>query len=216
MGTTFTVFIVDDDVGIVKALSRLIRSKGFDVRSYTSPRAFLADHDATIPGCAVLDVSMPGLDGLELQQALLTGGSHRPVIFLTGKGDIPMSVRAMRAGAVDFLTKPMSNRDLLAAIARAQEQDERQREAEVELATIRRKIATLTPREREVLAHVVAGRLNKQIAGDLGVVEKTIKLHRGVMMRKMGVRNITDLVRIAEKAGISGPTTALAQGLARQ
>jgi FixJ family two-component response regulator len=219
MDRTFTVFIVDDDAGIVKALSRLMRSKGYDVRSYTSPQEFLADHDATVPGCAVLDVSMPGLDGLELQRALVTGGSQRPVIFLTGKGDIPMSVHAMRAGAVDFLTKPMSNPDLLAAISRAQEQDGRQRETEAELAAIRRRIATLTPREREVLTHVIAGRLNKQIAGDLGVVEKTIKLHRGVMMRKMGVQKITDLVRMAEKVGISGqqaPAPTLAQGPGRQ
>ena len=133
---------------------------------------------------------MPGLDGLELQQALTAGGSHRPVIFITGKGDIPTSVRAMKAGAIDFLTKPVSDKDLLGAIARAEEQDTKSRQIDVELASIHAKIATLTPREREVLTHVVAGRLNKQIAGDLGTVEKTIKVHRGRMMEKLGVRTV--------------------------
>src|SRR5262245_61320617 len=119
----FTVFIVDDDARVIKALSRLMRVKGYDVRSYTSPHEFLADHHTAVPGCAVLDVSMPGLDGLELQRALTAGVPHRPVIFITGRGDIPTSVRAMKAGAIDFLTKPVSNADLLAAIARAEEQD---------------------------------------------------------------------------------------------
>jgi FixJ family two-component response regulator len=119
----FTVFIVDDDAGVLEALARLLRARGYDIRCYASPREFLADHDATVPGCAVLDVAMPGLDGLALQQALTAGGAQRPVIFITGKGDIPTSVRAMRAGAVDFLTKPVNDRSLLAAIARAEEQD---------------------------------------------------------------------------------------------
>src|SRR5215471_16479167 len=203
----FTVFIVDDDAGVLKALSRLLRAKGYDVRSYTSPREFLAQHDATVPGCAVLDVAMPGLDGLELQHALTAvEGSHRPVIFITGKGDIPTSVRAMKAGAIDFLTKPVSDKDLLAAIARAKEQDAGARQAHAELAEIQAKITTLTPREREVLTHVVAGRLNKQIAGDLGTVEKTIKVHRSRMMEKLGVRTVADLVRLAEKAGIRPQT----------
>jgi len=200
----FTVFIVDDDAGVLKALSRLLRARGYEVQSYTSPREFLAQHDATVPGCAVLDVAMPGLDGLELQHALTAAqGTHRPVIFITGKGDIPTSVRAMKAGAIDFLTKPVSDKDLLAAIARAEEQDARARQAHAELAEIQAKITTLTPREREVLTHVVAGRLNKQIAGDLGTVEKTIKVHRSRMMEKLGVRTVADLVRLAEKAGIS-------------
>jgi FixJ family two-component response regulator len=201
--TMFTVFIVDDDAGVLKALSRLLRARGYDIRSYTSPQEFLAHHDATVPGCAVLDVSMPGLDGLELQQALTAGGSHRPVIFITGKGDIPTSVRAMKAGAIDFLTKPVNDKDLLGAIARAQEQDAQSRQTHADLSSIQAKITTLTPREREVLTHVVAGRLNKQIAGDLGTVEKTIKVHRSRVMEKLGVRTIADLVRLAEKAGIS-------------
>jgi len=199
----FTIFIVDDDAAVLKALSRLLRATGYEVQSYTSPQEFLTHHDATIPGCAVLDVSMPGFDGLELQQALTAGGAHRQVIFITGKGDIPTSVRAMKAGAVDFLTKPVGDADLLGAIARAKEQDTKSRQIRAELASIQAKIATLTPRERQVLAHIVAGRLNKQIAGDLGTVEKTIKVHRGRVMEKLGVRSVADLVRIAEKAGIS-------------
>ena len=199
----FTVFLVDDDAGVLTALARLLRARGYDVRSYLSPQEFLANHDPAIPGCAVLDVSMPGLDGLELQQALTAAGSLRPVIFLTGRGDIPTSVRAMQAGAIDFLTKPVRDENLLGAIARAEERDATSRQTRAELASIEAKIATLTPREREVLRHVVAGRLNKQIAGDLGTVEKTIKVHRGRMMEKLGVRTIADLVRLAEKAGIS-------------
>jgi FixJ family two-component response regulator len=202
MDTMFTIFIVDDDAGVLKALSRLLRARGYDIRSYTSPREFLAHHDAALPGCAVLDVAMPGLDGLALQQALTAEGSHRPVIFITGKGDVPTSVRAMKAGAIDFLTKPVSDTDLLGAIARAEEHDTRSRQTRAELASIQAKMTTLTPREREVLTHVVAGRLNKQIAGDLGTVEKTIKVHRSRMMEKMGVRTVADLVRLAEKAGI--------------
>jgi FixJ family two-component response regulator len=201
--TAFTVFLVDDDAGVLKALSRLLRARGYDIKPFTSPQAFLADHDASIPGCAVLDVSMPGLDGLELQQALTAEGAQRPVIFLTGKGDIPTSVRAMRAGAIDFLTKPVNDADLLPAIARAEKEDARSRNANAELHSINARLAILTPREREVMTHVVAGRLNKQIAGDLGTVEKTIKVHRGRMMEKLGVRSVADLVRLAEKAGIS-------------
>jgi FixJ family two-component response regulator len=203
MDRQFTVFIVDDDTGVLKALSRLLRARGFDVRSYTSPQEFLAHHDATVPGCAVLDVSMPGLDGLELQRALSAEAFQRPVIFITGKGDIPTSVRAMKAGAVDFLTKPVSDKDLLSAIARAEREDDESRKIQTELASILLKINTLTPREREVLTHVVAGRLNKQIAGELGTVEKTIKVHRSRMMEKLGVRTVADLVRMAGKAGIS-------------
>jgi len=183
---TFTVFLVDDDAGVLKALSRLLRARGYEIRSFTSPRAFLADHDASIPGCAVFDVSMPDLDGLELQQALTAGGLQRPVIFLTGKGDIPTSVRAMRAGAIDFLTKPVSDANLLGAIQRAEKEDARTRLANIELDSINARFALLTPREREVMTQVVAGRLNKQIAGDLGTVEKTIKVHRGRVMDKTG------------------------------
>jgi FixJ family two-component response regulator len=180
-----------------------LRAKGYDVRPFASAEEFLEGHDAAVAGCAVFDVAMPGLDGLALQQVFAAGGKQRPVIFLTGKGDIEQSVRAMKAGAVDFLTKPVRDKDLLDAIARAEQQDAGTRQTGAEVAAIEAKIATLTPREREVLTHVIAGRLNKQIAGDLGTVEKTIKVHRGRMMEKLGVHTIVDLVRLAEKAGIA-------------
>lgn len=199
----FTIFLVDDDAGVLKALSRLLQTRGYAVQPFTSPQAFLANHDTAVPGCAVLDVSMPDLDGLALQTALTAEGSQRPVIFLTGKGDIPTSVRAMRAGAIDFLTKPVNDDDLLAAIAQAEEEDAKIRSASADLSSINARIARLTPREREVMTLVVAGRLNKQIAGDLGTVEKTVKVHRGRVMNKLGVRTVADLVRLAEKARIS-------------
>jgi FixJ family two-component response regulator len=198
----FTVFIVDDDAGVLKALSRLLRAKGYAVRPYTSPQDFLAEHDATVPGCVVLDVAMPGLNGLELQKKLDVEGRSRPIVFLTGRADIPTSVRAMKAGAIDFLTKPVRDKELLAVIAHAEELDAKTRRRYAELDAITAKLVTLTPREREVLTHVVAGRLNKQIAHDLGTVEKTIKVHRSRIMEKLGVRTVADLVRMAEKAGI--------------
>jgi FixJ family two-component response regulator len=199
----FTVFLVDDDAGVLKALSRLLRTQGYDVQPYSSAQAFLASHDANTPGCAVVDLAMPDLNGLELQQVLTTRGAQRPLIFITGKGDIPTSVRAMKAGAIDFLTKPVSEKNLLDAIERANQQDADARLLQAELDSIQAKLARLTAREREVLGHVIAGRLNKQIAGDLGTVEKTIKVHRSRMMEKLGVHSVADLVRLAEKAGIA-------------
>ncbi len=207
----FSVFIVDDDPGVLRALARLVTAAGYRTHTYGSPEAFLAQHDAAEPGCAVLDLAMPAVDGLALQQLLRDDGSARPVIFVTGMGDIPTSVRAMRAGAVDFLTKPVSGEALLAALARARELDAQARRARDETASIQARLAKLTPREREVLTHVVAGRLNKQIAGDLGTAEKTIKVHRGRMMHKLAVRTVQDLVRLAEKAGIR-PRTQPAVG----
>jgi FixJ family two-component response regulator len=198
----FTVYLVDDDANMLKALSRLIGAKGYDVRPFGSAQEFLAQHDPAIPGCAIFDLRMPGLDGLQLQQVLSSNSAQRPIIFLTGTGDIPTSVRAMKAGAVDFLTKPVRKDDLFQAISRAEEVDSQTRQAGTELAAAQAKIASLTPREREVLSHVVAGRLNKQIAGDLGTVEKTIKFHRGRIMQKLGMRTVADLVRLAEKAGL--------------
>ena len=200
MTDKFTVYLVDDDPGVLKALSRLLRARDYDVKPYASPQLFLEEHDVAAPGCAVLDVSMPGLDGLELQRALTaSAGSHRPVVFITGKGDIPTSVRAMKAGAIDFLTKPVKDKDLFEAISRAEARDAQSRRLHSERESIQAKIETLTPREREVLVHVVAGRLNKQIAGDLGTVEKTIKVHRSRMMEKLGIRTVADLVRMAGK-----------------
>src|SRR5262245_28343970 len=200
----FTVFLVDDDPGVLKGLSRLLRNRGYNVLPFASPREFLQRHDATVPGCAIFDVSMPEIDGLELQEAFKARGHQRPVIFITGKGDIPRTVRAMKAGAIDFLTKPVGHKTLLDAIAQAEKTDMTTRHAHAEVVAIEGKIATLTPREREVLTHVITGRQNKQIAGDLGTVEKTIKVHRGRMMKKLGVRTVADLVRLAEKVGISG------------
>ena len=197
----FTVFLVDDDPGVLKSLARLLRSSGYDSRTYASAQEFLREHDPSASGCAILDLAMPGLDGMQLQQALAVEGIARPIIFLTGRGDIPTSVRAMKAGAVDFLTKPVDRNDLLAAIERAKRQEVLSREARAQLDSFEAKLASLTPREREVLQHVVAGKLNKQIAADLGTVEKTIKVHRGRMMAKMGARSIVDLVRMVERAG---------------
>jgi FixJ family two-component response regulator len=199
---SFTVFLVDDDADVLKALGRLVRAWGYDSREYVSARDFLNEHDTSLPGCAVLDVAMPDLDGLTLQQALAAKGVERPVIFLSGRGDIPMTVSAMKAGAVDFLTKPVNADALLAAIGRAQEREAREREARAQMDVFLAKLARLTPREREVMGHVVAGRLNKQIAHDLGTVEKTIKVHRSRMMEKMGARSLAELVRMVERAGM--------------
>jgi FixJ family two-component response regulator len=198
----FTVFLVDDDADVLKALARLLRASGYDSREFASPEEFLREHDASMPGCAVFDVAMPDLDGLALQQALAAKGIERPVIFLTGRGDIPTTVRAMKAGAVDFLTKPVDADALLAAIDNARERESRDREARAEMDFFVARLATLTPREREVFGHVIAGRLNKHIAYALGTVEKTIKVHRSRMMEKMGVRSLAELVRRAERAGI--------------
>jgi FixJ family two-component response regulator len=198
----FTVFLVDDDADVLKALARLLRASGYDSREFASSKDFLREHDASMPGCAVFDVAMPDLDGLALQQALAAKGVERPVIFLTGRGDIPTTVRAMKAGAIDFLTKPVDADALLAAIDNARERESRDREARAEMDFFIARLATLTPREREVFGHVIAGRLNKQIAYDLGTVEKTIKVHRSRMMEKMAVRSLAELVRLAERAGI--------------
>ncbi len=197
-----TVFIVDDDAAVRKALMRLLQTAGLPACSFPSPETFLEQHDVTTPGCVVLDVAMPGLGGLDVQRALSASGCGRPIIVLTGRGDIPTSVRAMKAGAVDFLTKPVKDEDLLAAVRNAIEIDRLARQAEAERQAIRQRLATLTPREREVLERVVAGRLNKQIAADLGTVEKTIKVHRARVMEKMEVRSLAELVHLTERVGI--------------
>jgi FixJ family two-component response regulator len=198
----FTVFVIDDDDSVLRALSRLIRAADYTVETFDSANGFLERHDIEIPGCIVSDIAMPVLDGLELQSALSERHVLRPIIFLTGRGSISMSVRAMQAGAVDFLTKPVNDHDLLAAIERARENDATARVERAQTMSVQARLARLTPRERQVLTHVVAGRLNKQIAADLGTVEKTIKVHRGRMMEKMDVRNVADLVRLAQRAGV--------------
>jgi FixJ family two-component response regulator len=196
-----TVFIVDDDPAVLKGLSRLLRAAGLAVATFSSPRDFLDRHDPSAPGCVVLDVAMPGLNGLELQETLIARGHELAIIFLTGHGDIPMSVKAMKQGAVDFLTKPVDDRDLLQAVRNAIEKDRLQRQARAEVAEIQQRFATLTPREREVLEHVISGHLNKQAAADLGIVEKTIKVHRARAMEKMKVSSVAELVHLAERAG---------------
>ena len=197
-----TIFVVDDDPAVLKSLSRLLRSARLDVVTFSSPREFLGRHEPSAPGCLVLDVAMPGLNGLELQEALAVKGSEVPIIFLTGHGDIPMSVQAMKRGAVDFLTKPVNDEDLLKAVHVAVEKDRIAREARAELDEIQQRLATLTPREREVMEHVISGQLNKQTAADLGTVEKTIKVHRARVMEKMKVQSVAELVRLAERAGV--------------
>ncbi len=197
-----TVYLVDDDASVLRGLSRLLAAAGMKVAAFDSPREFLQGLDPAAPGCLVLDVAMPGLSGPDLQQALAARRSELPIVFLSGHGDIPTSVQAMKRGAADFLTKPVDEEVLLAAIRNALERDRALRGAREELARIERRLATLTPREREVLERVVAGRLNKQIAAELGTVEKTIKVHRASVMQKMGVRTLADLVRLAGRAGV--------------
>ena len=201
---TPTVFIVDDDAAVLKSLARLLRSARLNVLAFGSPQEFLERHDPLAPGCLVLDLAMPGLNGLELQEALAKKDSAIPIIFLTGHGNIPTSVQAMKRGALDFLTKPVNDGDLLKAIRAAIEKDRIARLARAELDDIQARLATLTPREREVLTHVVSGQLNKQTAADLGTVEKTIKVHRARVMMKMKVDSVAELVRLTERAGIGG------------
>jgi FixJ family two-component response regulator len=197
-----TVFVIDDDPSVLKSLARLLRSVELNVATFVTPEEFLDQFEPGIQGCLVLDFAMPKLNGLELQQELAARDNELPIIFLTGHGDIPMSVQAMKQGAIDFLTKPVHDQDLIEAVHAAIEKDRMLQETRAELNEIRNKLSTLTPREREVLDHVVSGRLNKQIAADLGTVEKTIKVHRGHLMTKLKVRSLADLVRLAERAGI--------------
>jgi len=198
-----TVFIVDDDAPVRDALSRLLRAHRFAVAAFASPKEFLEHYDQDTPGCLVLDLKMRG-NGFGLQQTLQEKGSPLPIIFLTGHGDIPKSVQALKGGAVDFLTKPVNDKDLLAAIRVAIERDHTLRQEQNEVSEIRARLSTLTPREREVLEFVVTGKLNKHIARDLGTVEQTVKIHRARVMQKMRVQSVAELVRLAERCGIGG------------
>jgi FixJ family two-component response regulator len=197
-----TIFIVDDDPAVLTGLSRLLRSAALSVESFSSPQEFLDQHDPRAPGCLVLDIAMPGLNGLELQEALTKRGSTIPIIFLTGYGTVPDSVKAMKGGALDFLSKPVDEKDLLAAIRIAIEKDSLARLDRGEIEEIQERLSTLTPREREVMTHVVSGQLNKQIAFDLGTVEKTIKVHRARVMEKMKANSVAELVHLCERIGI--------------
>lgn len=195
-----TVFVVDDDASVRKSLVRLLKSAGYRPESCASAEEFLDRWERDpVPGCVLLDIQMPGLDGLQLQQNLQSDTHPIPIIFITGHGDIPMSVKAMKAGAVDFLSKPFRDDDLLDAVQQAIRRDLQQRAVRVERDAVENRYRTLTAREREVMALVVRGLLNKQIASELGASEKTVKIHRGRVMDKMKVQSVADLVRAAEK-----------------
>lgn len=197
---TATVYVVDDDPSVLQAIGRIIRSVGWEVAGFGSAREFLDKRSCHAPGCLVLDVAMPDMNGLEVQQTLTANGDSLPIIFLTGNGDIPMSVRAMKSGAVDFLSKPCNDETLIAAIREALLRSSQAHEARITMQSIRELFATLTPREFEVMQGVVAGRLNKQIGAELLITEKTIKVHRARVMEKLQVSSVADLVRLVERA----------------
>src|SRR5215475_13310024 len=199
-----TVFVVDDYAPGRRSISRLLHAAGFAVAAFASANEFLAQFDPQTPGCLVLDLAMPAVTGLELQNILAEKGSLLPIIFLTAHGDVPKSVQAMKHGASDFLTKPVNDEDLLAAVRAAIEKNRALRLEQAELSEIRARLATLTPREREVLEYVVTGKLNKQIAGDLGTVEQTVKIHRAHVMQKMRAGSVAELVRLTQRCGIGG------------
>jgi FixJ family two-component response regulator len=204
--TTPIVFVVDDDVSVRESLELLIQTEGWQPETFASAQEFLARPRAPVPSCLVLDVSMPDLNGLELQQRLAPDRGDMPVIFITGYGDIPMSVRAMKAGAIEFLTKPLGNQALLDAIAQAIERSRTALAREAEGRILRDRYAGLSPREREVMDLVVAGRLNKQVGGELGISEITVKAHRGKVMRKMHAGSLADLVTMAAQLRLAtGP-----------
>jgi len=194
-----SVFVVDDDPAVRKALARLFRANGWAVETFGSAEALLAREEAPPPACLVLDVNLPDLDGLDLQRRLAEAGRAAPILFLTGHGDVPTSVRAMKAGATDFLQKPVKAEILLAAVREAVAADAQARQARVERTGLHERFESLTPREREVLAGLAQGKLNKQIAGDLGIVEQTVKFHRARIMQRMRARSAADLLLIAAK-----------------
>lgn len=197
-----TVFVVDDDAAVRKAVARLPHSVRIEAAVFASPVEFLAAYDPDIPGCLLLDLEMPDLNGLELQQALTERGGALPIIFLSAHGDVPLSVQAVKAGASDFLTKPVRDQVLRAAVRAAFEKDRVARLVRAELTGIEARLATLTPREHEVLERVIAGQLNKQIAGDLGIHERTVKVHRKSIMTKLSVRSVAALAQLSQEAGL--------------
>ncbi len=196
------IAIVDDDPSVRKGLERLIRSLGWKAETFASAQEFLDGPRTDAPSCLVLDLQLPGLSGLDLQKRMAEAGLETPIIFLTGHGDIPASVKAMKAGAVEFLTKPVDEQDLLNAIQEAIERDRRTREQQAEMRDLRDRYDSLTTREQEVMRQVISGLLNKQVAADLNITEDTVKFHRGHIMRKMRADSLADLVRMAESLGI--------------
>ncbi len=200
-----TVFVVEDDPWVRRGLQKLLSSAGYSVETFSSAAGLLARKPDCDRGCLVLDLKLPGLSGLDLQRKLTAAGHTIPIIFLTAFGDIPATVQAIKGGAVDFLTKPVNKRALLDALQLALAQQNRTRQTQLELKSIRACIETLTPRERQVFLLVVAGRLNKQIAFELGITEKTVKVHRACVMEKMRVRSLADLVRAAGRVGVTPP-----------
>jgi FixJ family two-component response regulator len=197
------IVVIDDDASVRKALENLFKSVGFAVELFASPQEFLQSERRDRPGCIVLDVRFPGRSGLDMQRDLASANAQLPIIFITGYGDIPMSVRAMKAGAVEFLTKPFRDQDLLDAVGAGIEKDRERRAGETRLAELQARFETLTARERQVMSLVVAGRLNKQIAGELGVSEMTVKMHRRQVMRKMQAGGVAQLVRLADQIGVA-------------
>jgi FixJ family two-component response regulator len=195
-----TVFLVDDDASVRNALKRGLTAAGFSVRASASSDAFLAEHDPEVPGCLVADVAMPGMNGLELQSVLAARGCQRPIVFVSAQGSIPMSVQAMRAGAVTFLSKPVRLEELVSAVREALERDSEIREEQALRSDVESRLTALTAREREVLELIVVGKLNKQIAAALGAAEKTIKVHRGRVMAKLQVRSVAELVTLTTGA----------------
>jgi FixJ family two-component response regulator len=196
------VLVIDDDASVRRALTNLFESIGLKVEVFASAPEMLDSKLPDVASCLVLDIRLPGLSGLDFQTELAKADIHIPIIFMTGHGDIPMSVRAMKSGAVDFLTKPFRDQDMLDAVVTAIERDRKQRKADKIFADLQALLETLTPREREVLAWVSSGRLNKQIAAELGLAEITVKIHRGRIMKKMGARSLADLLRKAETLGV--------------
>jgi FixJ family two-component response regulator len=203
--TDAVVFVVDDDASMRESLKNLIRSVGLRAELFASAQEFLRSKHPAVPSCLVLDVRLPGLSGLDLQKRMAEAGLQIPIIFITGHGDIPMTVRAMKAGAVEFLTKPFRDQDLLDAIQQALERDRKARDQRAEIEELRSRFASLTPREREVMARVVVGLLNKQIGAELGTSETTVKIHRHQVMEKMGAGSLPELVRMADRLGVLVP-----------